>query len=93
MRTYEFTVIFKPNDDEVAKGKEAIAGEFKDAGVQVTKEENMGVRFLAYPIKKSDKGHYVYYELEADPETISTLDRHFKLMSPILKFLFVKKEK
>ncbi len=92
MRTYEFTVIFKPNDEEVAKGKETIANEFKEAGVQVTKEDNIGIKFLAYPIKKSEKGHYVYYELEANPETISTLDRHFKLMTPILKFLFVKKD-
>ncbi len=92
MRTYEFTVIFKPNDEEVAKGKELVEKGLKDAGIQITKEDNIGIKFLAYPIKKSEKGHYVYYELEADPETISTLDRNFKLMNPVLKFLFVKKE-
>lgn len=92
MRTYEFTVIFKPNDEDVTKGKELINTGFKDHAVAVTKEESLGVRFLAYPIKKSEKGHYYYYELEAEPNEIAALDRSFKLMAPVLKFLFVKKD-
>ena len=34
---------------------------------EITKQEDMGVKFLAYEIKKQDKGHYVYFELKADP--------------------------
>jgi small subunit ribosomal protein S6 len=93
MRTYEFTVIFKPNDDETAQGKEVVKNEFEANGVQIVKEDDLGIKFLAYPIKKTDKGHYMYFELEAEPETITVLDRAFKLSTPVLKFLFVKKEK
>ncbi len=93
MRKYEFTVIFKTTDDNVVKGKELIANGFKENDVKVVKEDDLGVKFLAYPIKKSDKGHYVYYELEADPAKIVRMEKSFILMAPVLKFLFVNKEK
>lgn len=92
MRQYEFTVILKPNDEDTSKGKEVVTTEFKDHGVQITKEEDLGIKFLAYPIKKTNKGHYLYFELEADPENIHVFERTFRLSTPILKFLFVKKE-
>ena len=91
MRTYEFTVIFDANEDQTAKGLDLILAEFKTAQVQITKQEDMGVRNLAYPIRKQDKGHYYYFELEADPSTINGFNNTFKLMLPLLKFLFVHK--
>lgn len=92
MRNYEFTVIFRANDDNVSKGKELVKAEFEKAGVAVTKEEDHGVRILAYTIKKEDKGHYLYFELKAEPETITKLEKDLNLMSPVLKFLFVRKD-
>ena len=49
----------------------------------------MGVRNLAYLIKKADKGHYVYFELQADTASIVEMSREFQLSTSILKFLFV----
>jgi len=53
----------------------------------------MGVKYLAYDIKKQEKGHYVYFELKADPSTILEFERGFLLNSNILKYLFVNTEK
>ncbi len=52
----------------------------------------MGIRNLAYLINKQDKGHYFYFELKADPAIINGFNNAFKLMNPVLKFLFVNKE-
>ncbi|MDX9809234.1 MAG: 30S ribosomal protein S6 [Sphaerochaetaceae bacterium] len=93
MRNYEFTVIFDSNEEMTAKGLELILSEFSAAKVEITKQDDMGVRNLAYLIKKQDKGHYFYFELKADPATINGFNNSFKLMSPVLKFLFVNKEK
>lgn len=93
MRNYEFTVIFDSNEEVTAKGLELILSEFSAAKVEITKQDDMGVRNLAYLIKKQDKGHYFYFELKADPATINGFNNSFKLMSPVLKFLFVNKEK
>jgi len=93
MRNYEFTVIFDANEDQAAKGLELILAEFNTAQVEISKQEDMGVRNLAYPIKKQDKGHYHYFELKADPSAISGFNDTFKLMNTVLKFLFVNKER
>ncbi|MDD3366601.1 MAG: 30S ribosomal protein S6 [Sphaerochaetaceae bacterium] len=89
MRKYEFTVIFDANEEETAKGLELILAEFNTAQVEITKQDDMGIRNLAYPIKKQDKGHYYYLEINADPSVINGFNNSFKLMTPLLKFLFV----
>ncbi|MFA6646126.1 MAG: 30S ribosomal protein S6 [Sphaerochaetaceae bacterium] len=89
MRKYEFTVIFDANEEETAKGLELILAEFNTAQVEITKQDDMGIRNLAYPIKKQEKGHYYYLEINADPSVINGFNNSFKLMTPLLKFLFV----
>ena len=91
MRNYEFTVIFDANDEMTAKGVESVNAQFVAAKVNVTKQEDLGIKNLAYEIKKQDKGHYNYYELEADPLTINKISAEFLLDPAILKFLFVVK--
>ncbi|MDY4611383.1 MAG: 30S ribosomal protein S6 [Sphaerochaetaceae bacterium] len=93
MRNYEFTVIFDANEEKTAAGMEIVSKAFADAGVEITRQEDMGVKILAYPIKKQEKGHYVYFEMNADPASIRGFEQAFLLSAPILKFLFVNKEK
>ena len=94
---YEFTVIL-PSDEE--KMKEALAfvnaeldAELEKAGATITKQEDLGVKTLAYEIAKQNKGHYVYFELSADTQSIVKLSRAFQLSTLVLKFLFVNPEK
>ncbi|AEC01928.1 30S ribosomal protein S6 [Parasphaerochaeta coccoides] len=92
MRDYEFTVIFDANEEKTTAGLELVTQAFAEKGVIITKQDDMGVRTLAYLIKKQDKGHYVYFELQADPADIKGYEKQFLLAPQILKFLFVKKE-
>ena len=90
---YEFTVIL-PSDEE--KMKEALAfvnAELEKAGATITKQEDLGVKTLAYEIAKQNKGHYVYFELSADTQSIVKHSRAFQLSTLVLKFLFVNPEK
>jgi small subunit ribosomal protein S6 len=91
MRVYEAVLIFRTDSDLLAGGREFVKSLFS-GGCKVLKEEDMGDRLLAYQVKKSKRGFYVYYELEAEPETIHTLDKALKLRSEILKYLFIRKE-
>ncbi len=93
MRNYEFTVIFDANEEKTTAGMEFVLKTFADAGVEIAKQEDMGVKILAYPIKKQDKGHYFYFEMKADPASIRGFEQQFLLSAPILKFLFVNQEK
>ncbi len=93
MRNYELTIILDASEDGAVKGLELVNAELATAQVEISKHEDMGVRNLAYQIKKQDKGHYHYMEVSADPAVIATVDHAFRLMQPVLKFLFVVKEK
>ena len=93
MRNYEFTIIFDANEEKTKSGLELVTSLFEKAGVEITKQEDMGVKYLAYDIKKQEKGHYVYFEMKADPSTIIGFEKEFLLNTSILKFLFVNTEK
>ena len=93
MRNYEFTVIFDANDEKMKAGLQFVTDALAKAGVEITKQEDMGVKTLAYQINKQEKGHYVYFELTADPTKIAGLSHDFQLSTLVLKYLFVNPEK
>ncbi len=93
MRNYEFTVIFDANEEKMKEGLQLVTDTLKDAGAEITKQDDMGVRTLAYLINKQDKGHYVYFELSVEPDKIAPMSHIFQLSTLILKFLFVNPEK
>jgi len=92
MRTYEAVLIFRPESELLAAGREFAANLLSSTGCKVLKEEQMGDRPLAYPVKKAKRGIYVFYELESDPQNIRALDKALKLRSEILKYLITRKE-
>lgn len=89
IQNYEFTVIFAADEEKMKEGLALVEKTLAKFGADVTKKEDMGVRNLAYLIKKADKGHYVYFELQADTASIVEMSREFQLSTSILKFLFV----
>lgn len=93
MRNYEFTVIFDADEEKFKKGLEDVSAMLAEAKAEVSKQDDMGVRLLAYVIKKQDKGHYVYFEMKADPANIHGMEQALVLNPNVLKFLFVNKSK
>jgi small subunit ribosomal protein S6 len=92
MRNYEAVLIFKPESELLAQGREFMKGLFNDNGCKIVSEEEMGERELAYEIKKNDRGFYILYKFESAPENIQVFDKALKLRGEILKYLFVRKE-
>lgn len=92
MRTYEVVFIFRHENDHFTKGLDFVRNELKANGANIVKEEDMGERNLAYPIKKQDRGHYILFNVEFDPSKVSEIDKIFKLQTEILKFLFIVQE-
>ena len=91
MRNYEFTLILSSDDDKMKEGLELVTKAFEKYGVVITKQEDMGVKPLAYLIKKQDTGHYVYFEIEADTSVVKQISRDFQLSTLVLKYLFISK--
>ena len=92
MRNYEVMMVFSTKEDLYAKGKDKAREELVKAGGQIIKEEDMGERELAYPVKKQTRGHYYLYEASLPPEKIADIDKSLKLHGEVMKYLFVNKE-
>ena len=64
----------------------------KEQGGKVEKTEYWGLRTLAYRIKKSRKGHYVLFNLDAPPNALQELERNERLNEDILRYMTIRVE-
>lgn len=92
MKHYELTVILKRDEENFKKGLELVKSTLDRIEAKILKEEDLGVRDLAYLIKKESKAHYYYFEIEVLPESINSVDRTFNLSNDVLKYLYVAVE-
>ena len=92
IQNYEFTCIFLADEEKMKEGLDLVQEAFAKSNVKITKQDDLGVKTLAYEINKQDKGHCVYFELECDTQVIKELSRAFQLSSLVLKFLFINVE-
>lgn len=88
MRTYESIFIVHPEvvgDDQVAiidKYKKVLT----DQNAEILKIDNWGVRTLAYPVKKQNKGCYVLVIFDAEPTVIAEFERRMRIDDKVIKF-------
>jgi small subunit ribosomal protein S6 len=92
MRKYDLVALFPSEEEIFRQGKEAVVAGLAKNGAHDVKEEDMGDRLLAYSIKKRDRGHYVLFTMDFDPQKIVPAERAFKLNQNLLKYLFVRAE-
>ena len=92
IQNYEFTCIFLSDEEKMKEGLSFVQEAFAKSNVKITKQDDLGVKTLAYEINKQDKGHYVYFEIECDSQVVKPLSREFLLSSLVLKFLFINPE-
>jgi small subunit ribosomal protein S6 len=89
---YDVIYILDPNTSTedmaaVAAKVEQIVAETK---ATILKKDDWGKRRLAYLVKKHREGHYVFYHLQAPPETVAELNRNFRLLERVIKFMIAK---
>jgi small subunit ribosomal protein S6 len=92
MTFYESVFIIR--QDISSTDVDKIIDDFKkiiaDNSGSVVKTEYWGVRTLAYEISNNKKGHYVFFGIEAKPETIKELERKMKLSENVIRFSTIK---
>ncbi len=93
MNAYELTVISRPEDEQYKKVLDIVKEEIKNEKGKIDKQEDWGVKDLAYEIKKQAKGHYTFYNVSLSPEAVERLDNKFRIKNELLKYLFVKSQK
>ncbi|WP_428738865.1 30S ribosomal protein S6 [Sulfurimonas sp.] len=95
MRKYENLVIVKPTltAEEIQSSIAAIEEVITSNGGEIAARDVMGMRKLAYPIAKNERGYYhvIYYSVA--PAAIAEIERRFRINEEILRFVTIKYEK
>jgi small subunit ribosomal protein S6 len=92
MNCYETLFVVKPTltEEEIAaqitKVKDVLARE----GAELVGTDDMGMRKLAYPVEKNDRGYYTVLFYKAEGTLINELERNLKINEDVIKFLTVK---
>ena len=87
MRPYEVMIILDPTlDDETVRTEVDRATDLiKARGGNPGRVERWGKRRLAYEIRKHREGNYVLVSAQAEPATMSDLDRQLTLADGVLR--------
>ncbi len=95
MNFYEavFIVRQEASSSHVESVAQDVISVVKGFGGDVTKTEFCGLRTLAYPINKCQKGHYVLLNLVANADAIKELERRFRINEDVIRSLVVKVDK
>ena len=57
---------------------------------KLLKEEDWGVKKMAYPIKKTNLGQYLFWQIAIDQATIKELHRLFNFETKLLRYMLLK---
>ncbi len=93
MRKYEMMTILSLDEKNSFDSKKYFSDTFSGLKMNVIEEKDMGVRDLAYPIKKITRGHYFLFQIETESQkNIVELNKTLKLNKAILRTLLLIKE-
>ena len=94
MKHYETMFILKPtlSDEEKSKNLENIQNVVTTNGGEVLALDKIGVRELAYPINKFERGDYYILYFKAPPKAVLELERQMRYNEDLLRFMTVKYE-
>ena len=97
MNKYESVIIIKPDIDkeETSKVVSNIRNKISEYA-NINKEEDLGIKKLAYEVKKYKEGHYLCYEFEIKEDkkelAIREIERFYRITDEIMKFITVREE-
>ncbi len=94
LRYYETMIIVKPTitDEEKEAIIENVKKVIESFKCEVVAVDNIGVRELAYPIEKFERGNYYIVYYKAPSNAVLELERQLRYNEDVLRFMTVKYE-
>jgi small subunit ribosomal protein S6 len=91
-REYETILILRPNTNKagIMDFVTKMQGVFEKRGARLIKIENWGSRLLAYPIKRSANGIYLYWRYLGGSDIVQEFERNLRLTDSVLRYYTVK---
>lgn len=97
MRQYEITLVFRVDLEESQRNElleriQALIPLVDDESVASLKVDHWGERDLAYPIKKQNKGYYVFISGVMNGDGLDEFERNVLYEENILRHLVIRAE-
>lgn len=91
MRFYETMFILKPTltQEETSAKIEFFKNILLNNGGSIEGVIDMGIRNLAYEIKKCKRGYYYVIYFKAEPSLIAELERNYRINEEIIRFIVI----
>jgi len=88
---YELTLVLDGKATPAKKKKivDGLKETIAALGGKIIKSEDWGIKELAYRIKKSQRGLYLFFGLELDAAKVKSLNEKLKAESGLLRYLLV----
>lgn len=92
MRKYENLVIVRPTltAEEIQESLAKIHEIITSNGGEIATTDDMGIRKLAYPINKQERGFFQVIYYSAQPSAIAEIERRFRINEELLRFVTIK---
>lgn len=92
MRFYETMFVVKPTltQEEIVEKIEFFKSAILSNGGEISANLDMGMRNLAYEIKKNKRGYYFVIYFKAEPKLVLELERLYRINEDILRFIVIK---
>ena len=92
MNSYETLFVVKPTltEEEITAQITKVKDILTKEGAELLGTNDMGMRKLAYPVQKNDRGYYTILFYKAEGTVIGELERNLKINEDVIKFLTVK---
>lgn len=93
MNKYETVIILSKNlnEEEIDEVNNKLVDVIKQDG-KVEQIEKLGLKKLAYEIRKQKEAYYVVLTYKTIPDTIRELERVMRITDEILKFITVRRD-
>ena len=92
MEKYELVLVLPGNTEQPSQT--TLAANLKKilttTKAKLVKEEDWGVKKMAYPIKKTDLGQYLFWYIEIDKAKIKELHRLLNFETKLLRYMLLK---
>lgn len=95
MNEYENVIIIKSDlsKEETSKVILKIENNIRNFA-EITKKDDLGIKKLAYEIRKNNEGHYLVYQFQVEEKmrefAIREIERFYKITDEVIKFLIIK---